>query len=281
MTDIGRFNQLRVKKKVKPGLYLDGNELGEILLPARYGKPSYQIGDKITVFVYRDSEDRLVATTEKPYAVVGEVAFLKAVMVNKFGAFLNWGLPKDLLVPFREQKQKMVKGHSYAVFVHLDPKSDRIIASSKFGKFLNKMPAKYKSGEKVELLIYQETELGYKAIINSSHWGLLYKQDVYRRLRLGQKIAGYISKVREDGKIDLSLQKPGYEKVDELSQKILKILRERGGFLALTDNSAPKIIYSLFGVSKKTFKKAVGALYKQRKIMINSDGIGLVKKSDS
>jgi predicted RNA-binding protein (virulence factor B family) len=278
MTDIGKFNKLTVKKKVKPGLYLDGNELGDILLPRRYCKQSYNTGDIIEVFVYRDSEDRLVATTEKPYAAVGEVAFLKVVMVNKFGAFLDWGLPKDLLVPFREQKGKMIKDQSYMVYIYLDLKTDRIIASTKLGKFLNKRPPKYDTGEQVELLIYQETEMGYKAIINNSHWGLLYKQDIYRKLKFGQTIPGYISKLREDGKIDISLQKPGYEKVEELSEKILKILREKGGFISLTDNTAPKIIYSLFGVSKKTFKKAVGALYKNRRITIEPDGIKLIEK---
>ena len=254
MAEIGKINRLKIVKEVDFGVYLDGEELDEILLPQKYVPQDYKINDWIEVFIYLDSEDRLIATTLKPLAMVGECAFLKVISVEAVGAFLDWGLAKDLLVPFSQQKQKMIKGRSYCVFVYLDEQTNRIAASAKLDKFVDKQPPDYFSGQKVDLFIINETDIGYNTIINNMHRGLLYKSDVFQRLKSGQKINGYIQKVREDNKIDLSLHKPGPEKVDTLAENILDQLEKQGGFLAVTDKTAPGVIYQLFGVSKKTFK---------------------------
>jgi len=276
MAEIGKLNTLRVVKEVDFGLYLDGGEHGEILIPKRYVPENCKPEDNIEVFIYLDSEDRIIATTEKPYIKVGEFAMLQVVAVNQIGAFLYWGLPKDLLVPFREQKQKMEEGKWYIVTAYLDPDSKRLVASAKIDKFLDNLPPDYEDGEEVDLLISGETDLGFNAIINSKHLGVLYKNEVFQPLKKGDKIKGYIKKIREDEKIDLILQKPGYQKVDDISMKIVDILKEHGGFIAITDKSDPDTIYNLFGVSKKTFKKAIGSLYKLRIISINDEGIKLV-----
>lgn len=275
MTDIGRLNRLTVVKELDQGMYLDGDELGEILLPRRYVPQDCTPGTSIEVFIYRDSEDRIIATTEKPFAMVGEFAALKVVSVNPSGAFLDWGLDKDLLVPFREQKHKMAEGRTYVVYVYLDDKTDRIAASSRLDRFLGRKHVRFQQDQEVELLVCEQTDIGYKAIINNSHWGMLYKNEVFEQLEPGRHVKGFIKKLRDDGKIDLSLQKPGYEKVDDLTSRIIHILKERRGFIPVTDKSSPEIIYDLFGVSKKTYKKAVGALYKKRIISLEEDGIRL------
>lgn len=276
MTEIGRLNRLIVVKELDQGVYLDGDDLGEILLPGRYVPGDCKPGSSIEVFIYRDSGDRIIATTQTPFAMVGQFAALKVVSVNSSGAFLDWGLDKDLLVPFREQKQKMEEGKSYVVFVYLDDKSDRIAASSKLDKFLGRQPARFQQDQEVELLVCEQTDIGYKAIINNTHGGILYKNEVFQPLEMGRYIKGFIKKVRDDGKIDLSLQKPGYEKVDDLSGRIIHTLREQRGFISVTDKSSPEVIYELFGVSKKTYKKAIGALYKKRIIALEEDGIRLI-----
>jgi predicted RNA-binding protein (virulence factor B family) len=276
MTVIGRLNRLIVVKDLDQGVYLDGEDRGEILLPRRYVPQDCNPGSSIEVFIYRDSGDRIIATTQKPFAMVGQFAALKVVSVNSSGAFLDCGLDKDLLVPFREQKQKMEEGRSYVVFVYIDDKTDRIAASSKLDKFLGRQTGHFQQDQEVELLVCEQTEIGYKAIINNTHWGILYKNEVFGHLEQGRHIQGYIKKVRDDGKIDLSLHKPGYEKVDDLSGRIIHILREQRGFIPITDKSSPEIIYDLFGVSKKTYKKAIGALYKKRVIILEEDGIRLI-----
>ena len=273
MAEIGKLNNLIAIKKVDFGVYFDGEQLGEILLPARYVPEDLEIDDVIEVFIYRDSEDRIIATTEKPLAMVGEFALLKVVSVTKFGAFLDWGLPKNLLVPFSEQIQKMEEGKSYMVYVYLDEKSQRITASARLDRFSDLSPVGYNEGQEVDLFICDKTNIGYKAIIEDTHLGILYKNEVFRKLEKGMKIKGYIKKIREDNKIDLCLQKPGYEKVDELSERILAKLREQNGFIPVTDKSPPGVINEIFGVSKKTFKKSIGALYKKRLINIENDGI--------
>jgi predicted RNA-binding protein (virulence factor B family) len=275
--EIGKMNALAVAHQSEFGLYLDGENLGEILLPNRYGAKDYKLGDFIDVFVYLDSEDRLVATSEKPLAMVGEFAYLKVIAVNRFGAFLNWGLPKDLLVPFREQKSKMEKGRSYIVHIYLDDKTNRIVASSKVERFLNKTQVKYKSGEEVSLLISNKTDLGFNAIINNRHSGILYENETFKSIKTGQKIKGYIKKVREDQKIDLVLQKPGYYEVDRLSEMIIDELKKNNGYLKISDKSPAEKIKKVFGISKKTYKKAIGALYKKRQIFIDEEGIRLMK----
>ena len=273
MIEIGKVNILEVVRETDNGIYLNGNELGEILMPQKFVTPEVRESQQAEVFVYTDSEDRLVATTETPMAMVGDFAFLEVVAVTRIGAFLNWGLPKDLLVPFREQKTKMMEGKRYLVYVFLDFQTNRIAASAKLDKFLDNTPVTYETGDEVNLLIAEKTDLGFKAIVNNEHWGILYQNQVFRKLSTGEKVTGYINKVREDEKIDLLLEKPGYEKIDFISKKILKLLDDNRGFVALTDKSSPEMIQSMLGISKKNFKKAIGNLYKKRMIEFKSDGI--------
>jgi hypothetical protein len=277
MTQIGKYNRLRVVRETPNGLYLDGDELGEILMPQKFVNDEIRTTGEAEVFVYNDSEDRLVATTEKPRAKVGEFACLSVNSVTRIGAFLDWGLPKDLLVPFSEQLVKMHEGKSYWVFIYLDLLTNRIAASAKLQKFLDNTPPDYKSGDEVDIVILEETDRGYRAMINREHTGMIYKNQVFRPLTIGMETKAYIQKVRDDEKIDLYLEKPGYEKVDAISAKILDELKASGGFLAVSDKSSPEMIKSLFGISKKNFKKAVGALYKKRYIRFESDGIRLLK----
>ena len=231
MVEIGKTNKCKVVKIVDFGVYLDGEDWGEILMPKRYVPEGCKVDDTVEVFIYLDSEDRPVATTEKPYVEVGEFAMLKVVATTKIGAFLDWGLQKDLLVPFREQKQNMEEGKSYMVYVYYDFDSDRIAASAKIDKYLDNLPAEYKEGEKVKLKIVNQTDLGYKAIINDLHWGMLYKNEVFSSIKPGQEIEGYIKKIREDEKIDLSLQQAGHDKIYDLSDIILLKLRDNNGVL--------------------------------------------------
>jgi len=277
MIEIGKINTLSVVRETDNGIYLNGGELGEILMPQKFVTDEVKNTGKVTVFIYNDSEDRLVATTETPLAKVGEFAFLKVVANSKFGSFLDWGLPKDLLVPFREQKAKMVEGNQYLVYIYLDLQTNRIAASAKLDKFLDNTPPEYITGDEVDLLIVDETDLGFKAIVNEEHWGMLYKNQVYQKIFVGQQTKGYVNKVRDDEKIDLLLEKPGYEKVDAIAEKILNELKENRGFVAVSDRSSPQMIEAMFGISKKNFKKAIGGLYKKRLIVFESDGIRLLK----
>lgn len=273
----GRYNTLKVVKFVDFGVYLDGAERGEILLPARYVPEICEVGDDLEVFIYLDSEDRIIATTEKPFAQVGEFAMLRVIAVNNVGAFLDWGLMKDLLVPFREQKMDMVAGRSYLVYVYLDPDSGRIAASAKLDKFLDNVIPGYKVGEEVSVMVESESVLGYNAIINHLHRGILYHDELPGPLNKGQQMKAYIKKVREDNKIDLSLYRPGYEQVDSVSQAILDRLKEAGGYLPYTDKSDAALIFEHFAISKKVFKKAIGALYRQRRILLEENGIRIVQ----
>ena len=278
MAEIGVFNNLRVIKEVDFGVYLDGGEHEEILLPRRYVPENCKVDDNIRVFIYLDSEDRFIATTETPYAVVGDFALLKVIAIESVGAFLDWGLLKDLLVPFGEQSPTMEIGKSYVVKIYIDKQSNRIAATTRLDRYLDNEPGNFHAGQEVELLICNQTDIGYKAIINGTHWGVLYSNEVFQPLKSGQKIKGYIKKVREDNKIDLSLHKPGYERVDDITDTILNVLKEQGGFISVTDKSSPETINKLFGVSKKTYKKAIGAIYRKRLITIESDGIRLNTK---
>lgn len=275
VVNIGKYNSLRVIKEVDFGVYLDGEGECEILMPLRYVPKDCQIGSLVDVFLYLDSEDRPIATTEKPYAQVGEFAMLRVKSVNKIGTFLDWGIMKDLLVPFREQKVTMTEGRSYLVYVYVDEESRRIVASAKLNKFLDKTLPEYTVGQEVDLVVESETELGYKAIINNSHWGVLYENEVFEQLAKGLKIKGYIKKIRTDNKIDLSMHPLGYEKVDSIAQLILDELKKEGGYVAVSDKSEAEMVYRVFGISKKSFKQAVGALYKKRLITIEPDGIRL------
>lgn len=275
MLKLGRNNLLRVVKTTSFGVYLDGANYGEILLPKRYVPTDCQIDSWLKVFVYLDSEDRLIATTETPKAQVGECVSLKVVDTNRFGAFLDWGLPKDLLVPRREQAQPMQVGQSYVVYVHVDAPSESIIGSSRLELFLNEIGSDFSPRQAVDLLIYERTELGFKAVINNTHLGLLYANEVFQPLSLGQRLKGYIKAVRADYKIDLMLQLPSAVAHDAVTTKILEHLRTRGGSSNFTDKSSPEAIYQEFQVSKAHFKRAIGLLYKQQLIVIAKDGIRL------
>lgn len=274
--EIGKVNELKVVKEVDFGIYLDGDEYGEILMPKRYVPINCNVNDVINAFVYRDSEDRLIATTETPKAVLGDFTILKVKSVTTVGAFLDWGLPKDLLVPYREQRHKMIEGKSYIVHIYLDNETQRIVASSKIDRFLDNLPPEFEENQEVNLFIIGQTEIGYRAIINNSHTGMLYKNEVFQPVKLGQQLKGFIKKVREDEKIDLWLEKPGMEKQDTLSDTIIAVLKSNNGFLELTDKSAPEKIYNSFQTSKKNFKKAIGSLYKKRLISIEDNGIRLI-----
>lgn len=278
MTEIGKINVLDVVRETENGIYLDGGELGEILMPRKFITEEIKESGTAKVFLYNDSEDRLVATTESPIAMAGDFAFLKVVSVNRVGAFLDLGLPKDLLVPFSEQKSKMVEGRTYLVHIYLDLLTKRLVASAKIDKFLDNTPPEYKIGEEVDLLVTEETELGYKAIVNNEHWGMLYRNQLFKSLKPGQRIIGFVNKIRPDEKIDLLLEKPGYEKVDHIAKKILELIKENKGFVAVSDKSSPEMIQALFGISKKNFKKAIGSLYKKRLIDFVSDGIQMTEE---
>ena len=280
MAQIGKINKLTVTRKLDYGVHLDGGESGDILLRKRYVPEKCEPGDTIEVFVYADGPGRLRATTRNPYATVGQFANLRVKANTSSGSFLEWGLEKDLLVPKKEQHIRMEEGGSYVVFVFLDAKSTRITASAKLDKFFSQEPPDYAEGEEVDLIIYDKTDMGYKAVVNNSHGGLIYKNEVFRELHAGQQLKGYIKRIRQDGKIDLSLQSAGYQKVDAVSRSILDTLKKHGGRIAVSDNSPPENIYSLFRVSKKTFKKAIGALYKKRLIIIDTAGISLAENGD-
>lgn len=272
---LGRFNQLVVVKEVDFGLYLDGGEMGEILLPARYVPEGTRPGDMLNVFIYLDNEERLVATTQIPLVQVGEFACLEVAWVNRFGAFLNWGLMKDLFVPFSEQKSKMQVGGHYVVHVHIDEDSYRIVGSAKVERYLSKEIPPYEEGDSVNILVYQKTELGFKAIVDNRYSGLLYRNEVFRTLEIGTEIQAYVRLVREDGKIDLELQRGGFQKIDDFAGTLWNYLKEHEGFAPFHDKSDAAEIYATFGVSKKTFKKAVGELYRQHLILLKEDGIRL------
>ena len=277
MALIGRYNSLQVVKHTDFGLYLDGGADGEILLPNRYipkDTPS-EVEDWLNVFVYLDSEDKLLATTEKPKVQVGEFASLKVKEINSIGVFLDWGLPKDLLLPYSEEKKQLSQGDYCVVHVYLDKRTRRITATARLDRYLDKTPSNYSLGQEVKLLVVEESDLGFKAVINNQHWGLIHKNEVFKFLRSGKQETGYIKALRDDGKIALSLQPVGAQAADSLNEKILGKLRDNQGMLPVSDKSEPQVIADLFGVSKGNFKKAIGALYKNGQIVIHPDRIEL------
>ena len=268
---LGEYNLLEVVKEVDFGVYLDGSEDGEILLPTRYVSQGCKPGDVLNVFIYLDMDERLIATTLQPYVKVGEFACLEVAWVNQYGAFLDWGLMKDLFVPFREQKMKMLKGNSYVVHVHLDEDSYRIVASAKVEKYLSKDMPEYNAGDEVEILVWQKTDLGYKVIVDNKFGGMIFKNEIFTDVRIGMKMPAYIKQVRPDGKIDLELQKGGVKKVEDFADTLLEYIRSNGGSTPLNDKTEADVIYNTFCVSKKTFKKAVGDLYKKRLIVLEGE----------
>lgn len=274
---LGDYNRMTVVKQVDFGIYLDGGDEGEVLMPARYVPEGCKPGDELDVFVYLDNEERLVATTQTPLAKVGDFAFLKVSWVNEYGAFIDWGLMKDLFCPFREQKMKMEKDKGYIVHVHLDNESYRIVASAKVEHYFDPSFPPYQHGDEVDLLVWQKTDLGFKVIVDNRFPGLVYKNQVFRDIRTGDRLTGYIDIVREDGKIDVMLQPTGRQMTMNLSDVLLDYLESHGGVCLLTDKSPAEDIYSMFNVSKKNYKKAVGDLYKRRLIVLCDDCIKLRK----
>lgn len=280
MALIGRMNCLQVVKHTDFGLYLDGGADGEILLPRRYipkDSPS-EVEDWLNVFIYLDSDDKLIATTDKPKVQVGEFASLKVVDINRVGLFLDWGLPKDLLLPHSEEKRPLQIGDYCVVYVFVDKRSRRITATARLDRYLDRLPAAYQVGQEVDLLVAEATDMGFKAIIDGRHWGLIHKNELFKFLRSGMQEKGFIKEVRADGKLSLSLQPVGQDAASSLGEQILAKLREHGGVLNLNDRSSPEAIGALFRVSKGNFKKAIGGLYKQGRILIHADRIELVDK---
>jgi predicted RNA-binding protein (virulence factor B family) len=274
--NIGHYNTLTIARETKVGLFLtDGKD--DVLLPLKYVPQEYTIGQELIVFVYLDHEERPVATTLEPYILMDEFGLLRVNYTNQFGAFLDWGLEKDLFVPFKEQARPMEKGKRYLVFAYLDEKTNRLMASSKTNQFLNNDQLTVEVGDEVDLIISHITEVGINVIINDIHKGLLYKDQVYKDIRTGDRMIGYIKAIRPDKKIDVTLQKQGYENIEPNAERILDELKASRGFLRLNDNSHPEDIKTVLQMSKKTFKKAIGALYKDKLIEIKEDGIYLVK----
>ncbi|AVF65656.1 GntR family transcriptional regulator [Vibrio alginolyticus] len=274
MIKIGQINSLEVIKKADFGVFLDGDDYGSVLLPSKYVPEGTEIGEHVDVFLYFDSESQLAATIERPIAQVGEWGLMKIEGVNATGAFVNWGIKeKDLLIPFSEQRTRFSAGQTILVYVYTDKASGRIVGTTKFNKWLDKTPANYEVNEQVDLIIAERSQLGYKAIVNGKHWGMIFPSDVFGKLYIGKKLKGFIKHIREDGKIDLALQKVGVAKMDDLSSKILDLLEKKGGFLPLNDKSSPEAIFDAFRTSKGTYKKTIGGLYKQGKIVIEKDGI--------
>ncbi|MFV9682265.1 S1 RNA-binding domain-containing protein [Pseudomonas sp. NY15367] len=278
MAVIGRMNSLQVVKHTDFGLYLDGGADGEILLPKRYipkDTPS-EVEDWLNVFIYLDSEDKLIATTLKPKIQLGEFASLKVVDINRVGLFFDWGLPKDLLLPHSEEKRPLQIGDYCVVYLYLDKRTRRLTATARLDRHLDKVPANYQVGQEVDLLVVERTDLGFKAIIDGKHWGLIHKNELFKFIRSGMREKGYIKELRADGKISLSLQPIGHEAASGLAEQIIERLRDQGGVLALGDKSPPELIAEQFRVSKGNFKKAIGGLYKQGLIRIHDDRIELL-----
>lgn len=276
MLEIGKKNKLRVVKQVDFGFYLDGGDAGEILIPTRYFPKNSDVDEYIDVFVYFDSEDRLIATTEEPFAEVGKCGYLEVVDIGEFGAFLNWGLMKDLLVPFKEQRVPMQVGKYYTVFLYLDA-TGRIAASSKLSSFLSEEnKGTFVANQQVSLHVASRSEIGYKAVIDGTHLGIIHNSEILLPIHVGDNLKGYIKSIRPDGRIDLMLQPLSKELMDPLSEKILAYINAHGGSITITDKSNAEEIYRVFGVSKSSYKKALGKLYKERKIMLEKDVITLL-----
>jgi predicted RNA-binding protein (virulence factor B family) len=276
MIEIGHYNELEVSRHSEPGVYLIDEEGNEILLPNKYVTDEMQTGSSLKVFVYKDSEDRPVATTERPYAIIDEFAFLYVKDVNQVGAFLDWGLEKDLFVPFREQAQKMVSGKSYVVYIYFDLKTERVVASGKLSQFTKNDFIELEAGQEVDLMICNKTDIGVNVIINNMYEGLIFQNEIFQNIQTGDRTRGYIKSVREDDKIDVSLEKIGYDSIEPNSKHLLNQLKFKDGFIPLNDKSDPELIKSTLEMSKKTFKKAVGTLYKQKLIRLEDDGIHLI-----
>lgn len=277
MIEVGKYNELRILRDTEVGLFLGDGSGEDVLLPNKYKPARYELDDVLKVFVYRDYADRKVATDIIPKIHLHEFALLKVNAVANVGAFMDWGMEKDLMVPVNEQRQKLEEGRWYVVYLDIDEETDRLYASNKINKRLNNDELTIKEGEEVDLLVYHESELGYSVIIDNKHKGLVYRNEVFKEVNIGDKMKGFVKKIGEDKKIDVSLQALGYRNFnDKNCELIYKALEINKGSISITDKSSPEDIYTQFGISKKAFKKAVGALYKERKISIEDEGIKLV-----
>lgn len=273
--NLGHYNQLVILEFGLHGALLDGGD-EKILMPKKYVPEGAKVGDEVEVFVYLDQEDRLVATTETALAEVGQYAFLRVAWVNKYGAFLNWGLTKDLFVPYSEQNRKMVKDAAYLVYIYIDDKTGRIVATAKLDRYVQLTTDAYEAGQKVSIQVWKQTEMGFKVIVDNCCAGLVYKNEVFRPLHIGDTMTAIVKTVRPDGRLDIALQNSGKQHVDDFSEQLVVALQDAGGFLPVGDSTSPEEIYERFAVSKKTFKKVVGTLYKQRIITIEDDGVRLL-----
>lgn len=278
MIELGKFNTLKILRDTDPGLFLGDDEDNEVLLPNRYVPADFKIDDYLDVFIYLDNEERLVAVTDAPYIQKGEFALLRCNAVNEYGAFLDWGMVKELFCPFREQAFKMKKGGWYLVYCYLDEKSDRLVASSKTNRFLDNSALSVALYDEVDLIVSHPSDIGMNVIVNKRHLGLIFKGDIFKDLSIGDRLKGIVKKIRPGNKIDIGLSQIGYRNIEPSAQALLELINEHDGFLDLTDKSSPEAIKSVVQMSKKSFKKAVGALYKKRLIRLESDGIYLVKK---
>ncbi len=277
MIEIGKYNKLKIMRTTRVGLYLEDESGEDVLLPTKYSPLKYETEDEIEVFVYLDNEGRKVATNLTPKILVNEFAFLQVSTVSKVGAFLDWGIAKELLVPFREQKLRMEEGRWYVVYMEVDEKSGRLYASNKLERFLHNDDLTVKENEEVDLVVMHKTDIGFNVIVNNVHTGLVFENEIFRELNIGDKLKGYVKHIRDDNKLDISLQRLGYENANDPNCELIykKLLANEGEF-SITDKSSPEEIYSNFGISKKAFKKALGSLYKERKIEILSDKIKLI-----
>lgn len=276
MLFLGKYNDLTIERLTSVGLFLSEPEGAEVLLPNKYVTEDMVVGEALRVFVYKDSEDRPIATTLTPKLIRNEFGYLQVKEVNSYGAFLDWGLEKDLFVPFSEQTVRMEKGESYIVFLYLDRRTERLVATAKWRQNLDNDHLLVKEGDEVNILVAERTDLGYNVIVNNYHIGLVYYNEVFRKVEIGQRLTGYVKLIREGNKLDITLEKPGYEKISQHADKIYQLLKEKGGFLPLTDKSDPKVIEDLLEMSKKNFKKAIGGLYKQGLVLLEEEGIRLV-----
>ena len=275
MIEIGKYNNLRIIRDTDPGLFLTDDEDNEVLLPNRYVPENFELDQMIDVFVYLDNEERIVAVTDKPYIQKGNFALLRCNAVNEFGAFMDWGMVKELFCPFMEQAFKMKKGNWYLVYCFLDEKTHRLVASSKTNRFLDNNHLTIEIYDEVDLIVSHPSDLGMNVIVNNAHVGLIHKNDIFKDLSIGDKLKGYVKKIREGNKIDISLQKMGYRNIETNAKELLNLINNHNGKLKITDKSSPEKIKSVAQMSKKSFKKAIGSLYKQRLIRLESDGIYL------
>ncbi|MBA3663670.1 MAG: GntR family transcriptional regulator [Bacteroidetes bacterium] len=280
MIQIGKLNTLTILRETAVGLHLGDEDKNEVLLPNSYKKSAYKVKDKIEVFIYKDSEDRLIATPQVPYAQIYSFSFLRVTSISEIGAFLDWGLEKDLFMPHREQLNNMEEGESYVVYIYLDELTQRIIASALIDNFISNEHLLVEKGDEVSLMVFEESPLGYSCIIDGKHRGLLYRNDIYKNIQIGDEMTGYIKNIRQDNLIDLSLQKPGFQNVLSSTDVILEYLAHNDGYLNLTDKSTPEEIAKQFAMSKATFKKSIGVLYRHRKVVIKDDGVYLAEKGD-